>query len=222
MGVSLAGVLKAERASDLQISSVARFVEALGGNVTIVASVRRENYRLTFQGASKMNHSVSTSGTTSLGAWRIRAWGDPGLEESFLSENIIAISEDDIATDVRTIPSDADLRIKIQALHVDRKAVAIGIFLTYWRDFSVNMQVGDWVALPLSGRRVALGTIAGDYEYVAAHDEPKLRHRRSVRWLKVTERDNLPESLRKTVNAPGTICRFGAANASSQLKLISG
>lgn len=211
--ISDAALRKAERAPDPRVSSVARFVDALGGSLELTAVFGTDRYELVL--AQPPTQPRPASPNTRL-AWRIRAWGDRALEQAFLDNGVVAVSEDEIDGDVRHYSSDEDLRAKIHELQQFRRPNALGILVTYWRDFSTNMQIGDTIALPLSGGRVAIGHVHGDYEYDRSRRE-RLRHHRVVQWLRVLDRNDLDDDLRKTVNSPGTICRFGAHDAATRL-----
>ncbi|MEU2120818.1 hypothetical protein [Nocardia niwae] len=220
-GMSQAAVLSAERARDPRLSTVSRFVEALGGRLQLVASFEDGDYPLAIS-----EPPVVDGGGTQFPAWRIRAWDDPRLAERFLAEGIVAVSEDDIGRAVTEFDSDQELRRKIQEEHPERSENAIGTFVTYWRHFSRNMRIGDTIVLAYRERRgalkAAIGTVTGDYEYVRDPElDERLRHRRAVRWNLVLNRSELPEDLRRTVDAPGTIGRFGAADAGARLAALT-
>ncbi|MFD4403889.1 helix-turn-helix domain-containing protein [Nocardia sp. NPDC058499] len=220
VGMSQAAVLSAERARDPRLSTVTRFIEALGGRLQLVASFDDGDYPIAFR-------EPSVPAAVHRPAWRIRAWDDPWLAERFLAEGIVAVSEDDLGQAVTDFASDQALRRIIQD-HPDnrgRSENAIGTFVTYWRHFSHNMKVGDIIVLAYRERRgklkAAIGTVTGEYEYRSQHDlDKRLRHRRTIRWHLTLDRSDLPEDLRRTVNAPGTIGRFGAADAGDRLSLL--
>lgn len=77
-----------------------------------------------------------------------------------------------------------------------------------------RMSIGDLVVLPLKTHKtLAIGRIAGDYEYRTA-DEPDLRHVRPVKWL----RDDLARSvagqdLLHSLGAFSTICEVSRNDA---------
>lgn len=153
-------------------------------------------------------------------AWRLRAWDDALLEQAMIVRSVIAISADEIG-DVTCEPSVDEYRSRLRAAPqlAGRSDRAIGMFVTYWRMFRSDMRTGDIVAVPLTGRRVAIGEITGDYVYKVADPELRLRHTRAVRWLtEGVPRQVLDEDLRRTVNAPGTICVFGGAAAAERLR----
>jgi len=147
--------------------------------------------------------------------WRLRAWDDSALENRWLNEGVIAISDDELG-DLTDWPGDTELRRQLEEALEDRgdarKPQAYGTFVRYWRSFRLDMRPGDRVAVPLSGRRVGVAEITGPYEYRAGEPETKMRHVRPVRWLAQRDRADLAEALRRVVNAPGTICEIRQAN----------
>jgi transcriptional regulator with XRE-family HTH domain len=239
LGTSQEAVLKIERAEDPRLSSVRRYVTALGAQLTrsarleLVAIIAGQQYALALPKEERMNvrtavapvtAAVAAAPDNSSGhgvAWRLRAWDDSLLEQRFLDDNLIAISDDRLGN-LTDWPDEATLERRLREAHPTRGRQAIGTFMRYWKDFRIGMQPGDLVVVPLSGRRAAIGEITGDYEYAPTENERKLRHRRAVRWDVVVSRDDLDEDLRKVVNAPGTICRFRALDAAARLRHATG
>lgn len=137
-----------------------------------------------------------------------------------LANNAIAISADEIG-DLSAWPDENELRARLRQAFPDRTEQAIGTFAGYWRMFRNEMQPGDIVVMPLTGRRAAIGEITGDYTYDRDQTDDRFRHRRSVRWLRTTSRSLLDEDIRKVVNAPGTICRINAPGAAQRMAATS-
>ncbi|HVX28922.1 MAG TPA: hypothetical protein VHA53_00475 [Nitrolancea sp.] len=215
-------ILSTERAQDPRISTVTRFIEALGGSVRLVAAFDDSDYTITFPKEPAMPRASATERSS---AWRIRAWDDPRLAEQFIDLGIVAVSEDDIEQPVTAFGSDELLRNKIRERNPERPENAVGTFVTYWRNFSDTMKVGDTIVLAYRDRqrvlKAAIGTVAGDYEYHADEPDLRLRHRRAVRWDATLDRADLESDLRKTVDAPGTIGRFGAPDAGERLTALA-
>ena len=167
------------------------------------------------QANSSEQHEDVTSTEGPRVDWRLRAWDDPELEQRWLNEGVIAISRDEIG-DLTSWPGDDALRHRLERALEERGDPrtdrAYSTFVRYWRSFRLDMKPGDRVAVPLTGRRVAIGEIVGDYEYVEQEPEPRVRHIRRVRWLARCDRSDLDEALRRVVNAPGTIGRINKAN----------
>ena len=225
IGASQPGVLKAENAPDPQLSTVRRYVEGIGSaanvdaSLEIVAVINGYRYPITttkgtsIMDTTTLSRAATASGTTTV--WRLRAWDEPALEERFLREGVIAMSADEIG-DMTTWPSDDELRRRLRAGTEGRGEQAIGMFVRYWDDFRNQMKRGDVVVVPLLGRRAAVGVIEGDYTYRAG-EIAKMRHARKVRWIRTVDRSSLDDSIRKVVNAPGTVCRIKAPGAAATL-----
>ncbi len=158
-----------------------------------------------------------TSATT---AWRIRAWADPGLEKRFLREGFVAVRHDEFGCPVTSFGSDVELRARLEQHNPGRSRKAIGLFVSYWRNFSRSMRTGHTIVVSLTGRRAAIGTIAGPYEYDPAEPDPHLRHRRAVEWHSITDRTHLDEDLRRAADAPGTLFRLRADDAGVRLRRL--
>lgn len=247
LAVTQPAVLRMERAEDLRVSSLRRFVDALGRAVdqptslqlhvvvgarsyTIALPISRNERHEDMQVKTRISSLVAHGtgrGDGSEGSadhprgraptvWRLRAWDDPTVEDRFRSQSIIAIGGDEVA-DLTVWPAVGELRKQLKSKFPERADRAIDTFVRYWEDFCRNMQTGDIVVVPLLGKRAMVGTVEGPYKYDPGAELPTLRHTRSVRWLRVVPRTALSESVRKVVNAPGTICRISDPSAPGTL-----
>jgi transcriptional regulator with XRE-family HTH domain len=225
LGTTQPGVLKIERSSDPQLSSIRRYVQALGRQVgrdatlEVTAVLGSDRVALRFPPPEEPDRAApDTSPSGARTCWRLRVWNDAELERRFLTENLIAISDDEIG-DLTDWPSDVELRRRLRAVEAfaNKTEQAIGLFASYWSAFRSEMQSDDVVVVPLSQRRAAIGLIEGPYRYRSQEADSKMRHVREVRWLRVIPRSELDEEIRKVVNAPGTICRIQAPGAARNL-----
>lgn len=228
LGTTQPAVLKLERSADPQLSSVRRYVEAVGrragssATLEVHAVVGDSRFVLQLPTPKEsdliMTPTQAPADVHAVACWRLRAWDDIDLEQRFLTEDLIAISGDEIG-DVADWPTDAELRTRLRgvAAFANKTEQAIGLFVSYWTAFRIEMQPGDTVVVPLSSRRAAIGVIEGPYEYRGGERDTKMRHVRRVRWVKVVPRSELDEAIRKVVNAPGTICRIQAPDAARGL-----
>lgn len=236
MSANEPAVMTNERSHDPQVSTVRRYIEALGtatkqdASLEVTAVIGDNHYPITFplptKGTAMTTATLTPTDTTTprriATPWRLRAWDDPQLEQRFLNESVISISADEIG-DVTKWPGDDEMRRRLReatdALGQNRGQQAIGMFVRYWDDFRNQMKPGDAVVVPMLGRRAAIGRIDSDYRYTppAAEREPKMRHLRDVTWLRTVDRADLPNDIRKVVNAPGTICRINAPGATDWL-----
>jgi len=150
--------------------------------------------------------------------WRIRAWDDADLQRSMLREGVIAIGGDEIG-DLSDRPGSAEIRARLRTAPelAGRSDAAISRFVAYWRAFLGEIRTGDYLLVPLTRRRVAVGRIAGSYRYRAGHPNPRLQHARPVEWLLTLHRDGLDSDLRKRVDAPGTVARVRLPDAAARV-----
>lgn len=223
IGTTQPSVLKIERSTDPQTSTLERYVEGLNSLVSqsvqleicIVVDGQRLIVEIPYDEGETMNATETKSHTD----WRLRAWDDPVLEQRWLTEGVIAMSNDEVG-DLSDWPGDDALRRHLEAELTKRGDArsnqAYGTFVRYWRSFRLDMQPGDLVAVPLVGRRVAIGEIVGDYEYRPGEPDRRMRHVRRVRWIRESERSALDDRLRKVVNAPGTICQIRHGHLSAE------
>jgi transcriptional regulator with XRE-family HTH domain len=227
IGTSQPGVKKVEGAVDPRLSSLRRYIEGLGiaagkvATLQLIATIGEESFML--QMPTDAGRHPEPQRTTDEPVWRLRAWDDVAIEQALLDRNLISISADELG-DLSDRPRDEEVRARLRAAPAlaDRSDQAIGLFVSYWRMFRLQMQPGHLVVVPLSGRRVAIGEVVGDYRYVPDEPEPRLRHVRDVRWLSTIPRAALDEDVRRVVNAPGTICAVGAPQASARLRRLAG
>jgi restriction system protein len=150
-------------------------------------------------------------------AWRVHAWGEREIEERLLSQGLVTVGGHELG-DLSHAPSTDELRSELRDRFPERNERAIGIFVGYWRSFLYDMQVDDLVAMPLTGRRVAIGRVVGGYEY---HDQEleRIRHARPVEWLvRDLPRDRFDDDIRATLGSRGTICRLRADDAVNRLE----
>lgn len=203
-----------ERSADPLLSTVRKYVDGLAAiarmPVTLSVAVTAGDRSFTLTTPRSVEQPMTTTTFTATD-WRLRAWDDAALEQRWLAENVIAISEDEVG-DLTQWPGDETLRRQLEAAFTERadprSKQAYGTFVRYWRYFRLDMQVGDLVAVPLVGRRVGIAKITGDYQYRANEVDARMRHIRPVRWIRLTDRASLDEPLRKVVNAPGTVCQI--------------
>ena len=227
LGTSQPAILKTERAPDPQVSTLARYVRALGratgreAALELTAVIGDDRFSFTLpptRGLDEMDlvATATSDESPATTVWRLRAWDDAAIQDRFVAESLIAISGDELG-DITRWPGDARVRRALRRALPDRGEQAIGMFVRYWDDFRNQMKPGDLVIVPFLARRAISGVIEGDYEYRESETDPRLRHVRRVRWVRSDRRDDLPEGIRKVVNAPGTICRVNAPGAASWL-----
>jgi predicted Mrr-cat superfamily restriction endonuclease len=138
--------------------------------------------------------------------WRMRMWDDANLAQRFLNDGLIAMSADELG-DLSMQPTDQELALWLADAHPDKGPKTIRIWVRYWRTLLYDMVPGDGVLLPVPERRYALGEITGDYRYRATEPDPYVRHVRPVRWYRTGPKTDLPDTVRRVLDAPGTVCK---------------
>lgn len=157
----------------------------------------------------------------SVTVWRLRDWDDETLQQAWLDLGVVCISED-LVGDMGYEPDRDEIRRRLRAAYPGKGERTIGIWAGYWSAF-LDMVPGDLVIVPLAGGEAAIGEVRGAYDYIASEPNPRLRHRRQVRWLApAVPRAALPDDIRRTVNSPGTICRVGAEYADFTVARLAG
>lgn len=215
LGTTQPGVLKIERSEDPQLSTLRRYVDALRSatstELELRISVVLDGERLQLGVPRTKQREMGVSSVSTGNHWRLRAWDDQRLEQRWLDEGLVSISDDEIG-DLTVWPGDDEVRRRLEAeferREDQRTAQAYGTFVRYWRYFRFDMNPGDLVAVPLSRRRVGIAEVEGDYRYQSDEPDSRMRHVRRVRWGQFMERSELSEPIRRVVNAPGTICRI--------------
>lgn len=86
--------------------------------------------------------------------------GRPVLEAVWFERGIISISADEVG-DLTSWPGDDALASRVASAHPDRSQQAIGLFVTYWRYFRLEMAPSDVVVVPLTGKRAGIAMITG-------------------------------------------------------------
>ena len=134
-----------------------------------------------------------------------------------INEGFVAVGGREL-DDLSHRPTLEELRVDLGQRFPDRNERAIGIFVGYWRVFLYDMAIGDVLALSLTGGRVAVGRVIGDYEYRVDQSD-HVGHVRRVDWL-ISDllRDRFDDDIRATLNSRGTICRIRAHDAVRRLE----
>jgi 8-oxo-dGTP diphosphatase len=160
--------------------------------------------------AAQISHGDSLRDPLGHTVWRVRLPDDPALQQAMLDQGILAIGGDELG-DLARRPSDNALAARLRAVLPGRSESTIAHFAGYWRAFLDEMKVGDYVLVPLTEGRAAIGRLRGGYRHRAKASDPRLRHTRRTEWLKTIGRDALQHGLRKRLDAPGTVGSVRAA-----------
>lgn len=152
-------------------------------------------------------------------AFRLRAWGDPALEQLALANGFVSIGGDEMAQDVANMTL-AEIREVLRTTKPNNEST-IGRWVAYWRRFRDEARTGDVIALSTDEDDFAVGEFVGDYHYVP-HAQPVARHRRAVDWRATgIPRGDVGDDLRRTLVARGTILEFKPPDAARRLLRIA-
>ena len=90
---------------------------------------------------------------------------------------------------------------KKYAKEYEGSSVSIGIGSGQVWNFVYEMEKKDIVLVPTPRRTILIAEVVGDYEFKRDWgDDCEYTHRRSVKWLKEVDRDDLPEPLKSSLS----------------------
>ncbi|WP_194238559.1 CBS domain-containing protein [Streptomyces spongiae] len=146
-------------------------------------------------------------------AWVVRAGENGEREEAALGQGVLLAGWLGLGDLTHTVSRD-DLRAAVAAAYPDEGPYAVGNWTGQLYRFVHEIQPGDLVVLPLKSLLVAIGRVAGAYEY-RSETADGMRHVRRVDWL-VTDidRQSIQSDLLDSMGSLLTVfelSRFGAA-----------
>jgi restriction system protein len=132
--------------------------------------------------------------------WVIRPGKGALLREAFERDALIAVSQADVG-DLTGAGKDTILALVRHSLGADSaKVIQVAGML---RRFAVDMQIGDWILMAgLSDGSFRVGVVSGAYNFDPLVDDPDFAHTRSVRWLGVLAKNQVPSEATRGLNAP--------------------
>jgi predicted Mrr-cat superfamily restriction endonuclease len=146
-------------------------------------------------------------------ALRVRAWGDPYLEDTMLREQIVVMGGHEL-DDLLSGPSLEDLRCEL--LFPDRRHRGIAKFVGYWRQFLYEMQPGDLIA-----PRITIGCLTTGCDYRTTAPD-RIKHVRSAEGLATDlPRDRFDADIKATLDCGGTVRRIRAEGAARRLRSVA-
>ncbi|MFF3375438.1 CBS domain-containing protein [Streptomyces sp. NPDC002680] len=147
-------------------------------------------------------------------AWVVRAGENGEREHTALAEGMLLAGWLGLGDLTGTATRD-DVKAAVAATYPDEGPYTVGNWTGQLFRFAHEIQPGDLVALPLKSLRVAIGRVAGGYEYLADAADG-LRHVRRVEWLvKDIDRQAIQSDLQDSMGSLLTVfelSRFGAAD----------
>ena len=113
--------------------------------------------------------------------WLVRAGGHGEYEQKFIQEKCIYLTWDNLKLDLSKIENREALKNDLDELYSDRKPKTISHWLSQIWSFAHDMQIGDWVVLPLKSQRaIQIGEITGNYSFSPKSPNPFF-HSRDVK-----------------------------------------
>ena len=158
-----------------------------------------------------------------MAVWVIRAGSTGEYEEVALDGGIVSI-DFDLRQSVSEFANREALRDFIhETMHPDSINRAAAYASQLWL-FADRIRVGEIVVLPRKQPKVvAVGRIAGDYEYIPDydHDWEHLPHALMVEWMvKDVPRSNFDQDLQRSFNANQTVFQIGSINAEARVQQV--
>ncbi|WP_407288160.1 CBS domain-containing protein [Streptomyces sp. BP-8] len=152
-------------------------------------------------------------------AWVVRAGENGEREHAALEEGALLVGWQGLG-DLTDVTTREDIKAAVAAAYPDEGPYTVGNWTGQLYRFAHEIQPGDLVVLPLRSSRVAIGRVAGGYEYQAeAVDRP--RHVRRVEWLvKDIDRQAIQPDLLDSMGSLLTVfelSRFSAAERTAAL-----
>lgn len=156
-----------------------------------------------------------------MAVWLVRAGAHGEFQAKFLTENRIYVTWDRLDVNLQKLPNRDALLDAMKDRYPDAKPkVLINYGSQVW-PFAHDIQVGDWVILPLKHERaIQIGQVTGDYQFCPDGPNP-FYHYRDVKWIgEAIPRSNFGKDLLNTFGAFMTICRVQRNNAEARLKAM--
>lgn len=153
--------------------------------------------------------------------WRVHLADDTTVEQTMLDRGVIAFGGDELG-DLSNRRSSKAIEASLRAALPGRREREISALLGAWRCFLGGMQIGDYLLASLSGRRIAIGRVRGSYRYQPTAADPRLRHTRSVEWLRTSPQRALAPDLLALLKGPRAISEVRSARAAKRIEALLG
>ena len=152
--------------------------------------------------------------------WVIRGGRNGEREGEALQDGIFGIGFGQLENLSATLTREAAKQL-VQEANPDASARTVSAWTTSVWAFRDGIQNGDLIVMPRKGQNtIAIGEMAGDYEYCA--DTPDSRHRRAVTWInQEVPRDSLKEDLKLSTSGNSTVYKPQATNAEQRLRALA-
>jgi restriction system protein len=153
--------------------------------------------------------------------WLVRAGAHGEHEARFLQEKRIFLTFSGLDVDLKNLSNKSALSQKLGQLNPQAKDKALQTWVSQVWPFAADMTIGDLVITPLKAqRKIQVGEIAGDYEFMPQGPNPYF-HSRRVKWIgEAIPRGNFGKDLLNSFGAFLTICRIEKNNAENRIKAM--
>jgi restriction system protein len=147
--------------------------------------------------------------------WLVRAGNKGQREQIALDKGIVTIGWEDMP-DLSQFSNRSELQKKCEMIYPDAKKMRIVRWAGQLWDFSKEIKINDWVALPLKTQSIiCIGKVIGDYKY--GHISSNILHTRKVEWLKKIPRSAFDQDLLYSLGAFTTVCRIKRNDAERRI-----
>lgn len=154
-------------------------------------------------------------------AWVVRGGSKGESDQLFLTMNLVGTGFDTFGDLTSVTSRDAMKALALKALPGAKEASAFNYAAQAWA-FRGRIEVGDLVVVPLKNSpHVAIGRIAGDYQYTA-EGLGDVHHTRSVRWLRTDiPRTVIGKDLLYSIGAFSTVVQVQRNDAAHRLGVLA-
>ncbi len=156
-----------------------------------------------------------------MNVWMIRGGGRGEHDDKFLNDARIYLTWHRSRADLSGASDKAELREILARLYPGIPPGRLRNNLGQFRSFVQKMQRGDIVLMPRRIKKgfIAVGEIAGDYEYDHAAADPYY-HSRRVKWLDTdVPRANFDQEMRFSLSVNMTLCQVRVDRAPERVRL---
>lgn len=153
--------------------------------------------------------------------WVVRA-GRHGANEVYVIEQSAVVIGWEAVGDLSVISNRDALQSHVEKSYPNESLGTQRIWTGELWAFKERIQIGDWVAVPLTSRSaIAIGRVTGPYRYVS--NAPfGAKHQRSVEWIRTDlPRSDVDQDLLYTLGATLAVFRARRNNAEERLKALA-
>jgi restriction system protein len=152
--------------------------------------------------------------------WVVKGGRSGEHEDRFLEHSIVGMGFSAMPS-LASFPTREALKAGHQAAYPDDSAGRRGVQVGQFWAFVHDMEVGDLVVVPLKTRaQIAVGTIAGPYEYTDKFGTD-LRHIRPVKWVRTDfPRTAFDQDLLYSFGSFMTVCTVHRNNAEARVQAM--